>query len=123
MTEIAYCGLDCEKCVKFNGKFANKAKEILDAIEASGLDEWQEHVPRDEEFSYEDFKKGLIWFEKYMHCPGCHAGGGNPGCIIRKCCIKKEVENCSKCSEFPCDKIKKFKEETGIDVVKNFRVI
>ena len=118
--KIAYCGIDCSKCVKFKDVSAEKAKEIIKAIEESGLDEWQEHAPRDEEFSYEDFKKGLKWFEKYMRCPGCKAGGGMPDCLIKSCCKEKNVDNRSKCSEMPCDKISKFKEEIGIDVVKNF---
>ena len=81
--KIAYCGIDCSKCVKFKDVSAEKAKEIIKAIEESGLDEWQEHAPRDEEFSYEDFKKGLKWFEKYMRCPGCKAGGGMPDCCLK----------------------------------------
>ena len=121
MSEIAFCGIDCEKCVKFKGIFAEKAKEILKSIEESGLDHWQQHESREEEFNYNDFKKGLIWFEKHMQCPGCHAGGGNPDCIIRNCCKEKGVDNCNKCSEMPCDKVRKFKEEMGIDIEKNFK--
>lgn len=121
MSEIAFCGIDCEKCVKFKDRFAEKAKEIIKSIEESGLDEWQKHEPRDEEFNYGDFKKGLIWFEKYMRCVGCLDGGGNLDCIIKKCCKEKNLDACNKCSNFPCEKIKKFKEEMGIDVENNFK--
>lgn len=123
MKEIAFCGLDCEKCVKFKDIFAEKAKEILKSIKESGLDRWQKHEPREEEFNYEDFKKGLKWFEKHMRCPGCNAGGGNPDCLIKKCCKDKVIKNCSVCSDFPCDKLKKFKEENNIDVENNFKVL
>ena len=123
MRVVAYCGLDCEKCVKFKGVYADKARELLEAIEESGLDEWQEHEPREEEFNYNDFKKGLVWFEKHMRCVGCLAGGGNPDCVIKKCCKERGINNCSECLEFPCDKIQKFKEDTGIDVEKNFKEI
>ena len=71
--QIAYCGLDCENCVKFEGKFADMTKEILESIEESGLDGWQ-----------------------------------------------RNVESCSKCSKFPCEKVAKFKKEKGVDVVKSF---
>ncbi|MBU3905254.1 MAG: DUF3795 domain-containing protein [Nanoarchaeota archaeon] len=120
MIEIACCGIDCEKCVKFKDVSAEKVKEILKSIKESGLDEWQKQEPG-EEFSYNDFKKGLIWFEKYMRCNGCKEDGMS-NCIIKICCKEKGVVNCSKCSSFPCGKVKKFKEDMGIDVENNFKV-
>ncbi|MBU3897142.1 MAG: DUF3795 domain-containing protein [Nanoarchaeota archaeon] len=122
MSEIACCGIDCEKCVKFKDKFAEKTKEIIKSVEESNLDHWQEHEPREEEFNYQDFKKGLVWFEKHMRCVGCHDGGGCGDCIIKSCCKNKDIDNCSKCSSFPCDKVRKFKNDMGIDIEKNFKV-
>lgn len=122
MPEIACCGLNCSKCVSYKGAYAKKAKEILDAINESKMDEWQDKSPKDVKFSYDDFKKGLQWFSKSVTCPGCHAGGAVPGCIIRACCTGKGVENCNRCSKFPCETIKKFKGTMGIDVEKNFGV-
>jgi len=81
---ISYCGIPCAKCVKFKSTHAEKAKEITDAIRVSDLDKWQEHEPKEENFSYEDFKKGLRWFEKHMRCPGCKSGGGMPDCPIKR---------------------------------------
>lgn len=121
MSGISFCGLDCGKCIKFKDIYAEKMKEILNSIKESELDKWQEHEPREEEFNYMDFKRGLEWFEKHMRCHGCKAGGGNPDCMIRECCKGKGVENCGKCSEFVCEKVRKFKEEIGIDVEKNFK--
>jgi hypothetical protein len=117
--EIAYCGIKCHRCIKFEGKHAENARKMLASINESGLDKWQAHDPKDEDFSYPDVKKGLVWFEKSMRCAGCHAGGGNPGCAIRECGRAKGVENCGLCAEMPCEKVRKFRDEMGIDVAKN----
>jgi hypothetical protein len=118
--EISCCGLNCGKCVSYKGKYAKKAAEILNAIKESKMDEWHDKSPKEPKFSYEDFKKGLQWFSKSMICAGCHKSGAVPNCVIRICCIKKKIENCGKCPEFPCDTVKRFKENMGIDIVTNF---
>lgn len=121
MEEIACCGLNCGKCVSYRGKYAKKAKEILAAIKESKMDEWHNKKPKEVEFSYDDFKKGLQWFSKSASCRGCHECGAVPNCPIRTCCVKKGFDNCSKCPEFPCDTVRSFKEKMGIDIEKNFR--
>jgi hypothetical protein len=120
MDEISCCGLNCSKCVSYKGKYAKKAKEILGAIERSNMDGWHDKGKKEPEFSWQDFKKGLQWFSKTTKCAGCKECGAVPNCMIRVCCSEKKVENCSKCNKFPCDKVSKFKEAMGIDVVKNF---
>jgi hypothetical protein len=120
MDEISCCGLNCSKCVSYKGKYSKKAKEITQAIEKSHMDSWHDKSKKEPEFSWHDFKKGLQWFSKLPGCRGCRECGAVPNCIIRACCKEKKVENCSKCSEFPCDKVAKFKEAMSIDIVKNF---
>ena len=38
-------------------------------------------------------------------CPGCHAGGGNPACPIKKCAVEKEYLSCAECDSMPCNLI------------------
>jgi hypothetical protein len=43
-----------------------------------------------------------------IYCEGCMTGG-NPklidtGCPVRPCVIKKGLNNCSECDEYPCEK-------------------
>lgn len=120
--EIAFCGIDCGKCIKGKGESKKKAEDILEDIKESRLDDWQNHEPKPEQFNYNDLKKGLKWLAS-LDCNGCHSGGGNPDCIIRKCAQKKGLNNCGECPEMPCDIVRKFKEETEIDVEKNFNNI
>ena len=121
MDEISCCGLNCSKCVSYKGKYAKKAKEIIAAIEKSGMDHWHEKYDKDPKFSWTDFKNGLQWFSNTTKCEGCETCGAVPNCLIRTCCKEKKVENCKACKEFPCDKVRKFKEEQGIDVEKNLK--
>ena len=88
-------------------------------MEESSLDHWQENEPKEEPFDYSDLKKGLKWLAS-LDCAGCHAGDGNPGCIIRKCAEGKGIDNCGECPEMPCGIVKKARDEAGIDVEKNF---
>jgi len=37
-------------------------------------------------------------------CQGCREGGGDAGCIQRKCCLVKGLSGCWQCEEFPCGK-------------------
>jgi hypothetical protein len=121
MDEISCCGLNCSKCVSYKGKYAKKAEEILSAIESSHMDSWHDKGKKEPEFSWQDFKNGLLWFSRTTKCGGCQECGAVPNCLIRTCCSEKKVKNCSACKDFPCGKISKFKEQMGIDVVKNFK--
>ena len=36
-------------------------------------------------------------------CPGCRAGGGEPDCRQRVCCVEQGIDGCWQCDRFPCD--------------------
>jgi hypothetical protein len=38
-------------------------------------------------------------------CPGCRQGGGPSFCGIRKCALRRGVEICAFCKEYPCDRV------------------
>jgi hypothetical protein len=118
--EIAFCGIACGRCIKGRGEAKASARQILEDMQASELDRWQQHEPKQEQFDYDDLKKGLKWLTS-LDCDGCHAEGCNPGCVIRKCAKEMGVDNCGVCPKMPCDIVMEKKEKTGIDIEKNFR--
>lgn len=119
--EISCCGIPCGHCIRGDSSISEKLGYIMESIKKSRMDEWYKDLPGSKDIDFENFKKSLVWLEKSTHCLGCHAGGGSPVCLIRNCCKEKGVEHCGKCKEFPCDKTKKFKNETGIDVHTNLK--
>ena len=50
-------------------------------------------------------------YREKLNCPTCHKTNGNPfwgECKVAKCNISKKLNNCSECSEFPCQLLKVF---------------
>ncbi len=110
--KLAYCGIDCEKCIRYKGRGAEVAKKLLEIIKESGLDEWYEFAERPD-FDYKSFKTGLKWIAG-MNCPGCQEAG-NPECPVWQCASKRQVKTCKDCPEFPnCEPIRRLKEEWGM---------
>lgn len=92
---IAYCGLVCTTCPQYiatqNDDDVAREKAAKRIAEEFGL----------------DFKPEEI------NCDGCLSSGGRrigfcDTCEVRKCAITKSVENCSTCSEQPCEKLTRF---------------
>lgn len=58
---------------------------------------------------------GLCPMHLSGHCPGCGGGEGNQSCNIAKCSLQQEqIEYCSQCRDFPCEKYE------GIDEFDSF---
>ena len=50
-------------------------------------------------------------YREKLNCSPCQVSGGKPfwgTCELAKCSISKGIENCSQCSDFPCDLLNKF---------------
>ena len=94
---VAYCGLYCPKCYKM---------VVSDAAESLKLALEVTHIcgsANDPSAPFKDELNKLI----SLRCPKvCKAGGGNPSCVIRKCCMKKNIAGCWECDEFQaCDNL------------------
>ena len=93
---IAYCGLNCEKCDAYIATVNNDQ-----ALREKTAKFWSE------------LNKVSILPEQ-INCEGCRSDGVKTAfceniCPIRKCAVKKEVEVCSKCSDFKnCETIQTF---------------
>ena len=86
---IAYCGLYCGAC-SFKLAYDENDKEHIN------------HMP----VKYEKFRNIPLEF-----CPGCKLENKCGDCAIRNCAVSKNLNNCSQCNEFPCEKIKIFNND------------
>ncbi len=49
-----------------------------------------------------DFLTILKQLAEARKCPGCLAGGGNPGCPMKTCTGDKGYLTCAECDRLPC---------------------
>jgi hypothetical protein len=89
---IAYCGLSCQKCPAFIATLNDddKARRRAATMYAK--------------------KYGLKFKPEDINCEGCQSEGGKlisycSTCEIRKCGQNKGVDNCTCCSEQPCQNL------------------
>ncbi|MFA6383998.1 MAG: DUF3795 domain-containing protein [Candidatus Omnitrophota bacterium] len=86
---IAYCGLDCSKCIAYLATQANDQKQISEVAR-----KWSAQFMSDVK-------------PEHVICDGCKAGGrksiycGNL-CKVRKCCAGKRYGTCIECADFAC---------------------
>jgi hypothetical protein len=90
---IAYCGLDCSKCIGYLATQANDARQIADVA-----GKWSKQF-------HADIKP------EHVICDGCKADKRKSFhcanlCEIRKCCAGKKYETCVECGKFPCSDVK-----------------
>ncbi len=85
-----------------------------------------------------DYKKGIEFQQKLaqalsvqlkrpvpiteIQCPGCRQAREDKDawghkCLIRNCALDKELDSCSHCPDFPCDKLQKITELSENTVV------
>jgi len=90
-----YCGLNCSKCEAYLATQAND-------------DEKRAQIAREWSARYNaDIKAG------HINCGGCSSEGKkffycSDMCELRKCAVKKNIENCAKCGSYICDKLAEF---------------
>ena len=94
---IAFCGITCQKCGAF---LATRDNDDEKRAEVAQL--WSKEYKSD--LKPED-----------INCEGCLSEGENlfsylKICEIRKCAKEKDVVNCAHCSDYVCEKLKKFFE-------------
>ncbi|HOO73954.1 MAG TPA: DUF3795 domain-containing protein [Tepiditoga sp.] len=91
---IAYCGLNCSECDIFIATQNNDKEKIL-----SVLKKWQEGI-------------GLVYNDSDLNgCNGCKSDmvlSYCSKCDIKDCAVSKDVSMCSECSDYKCERIKKF---------------
>lgn len=93
---LARCGIYCGQCRAYTEEVADIAKQFKEWVEKDYS--WLKEI--DEGFSYENFIKGLEWFENST-CPGCR-NSTEIWCDVKKCdkIKRNEIDNCLICDEF-----------------------
>ena len=91
-TIVAICGLICDDCIAFIATQKNDDKLREKVVEA-----WSTEKER---LRLED-----------VDCDGCTGGKRLHSfcrvCDVRECGLRRNVENCAYCNEFPCEKLEK----------------
>jgi len=101
-TWLAACGLDCETCtIRLAPHDSNAAEGIIKWFRNMGWlkeDEGMDEV-----------------IERRMYCTGCRGSREthwSSDCWILICCVDdRNLNNCSECSNFPCDRLVAWSEE------------
>jgi hypothetical protein len=107
---IAYCGLYCGDCYRHNGKIADLARDLRKELRRYKFDVTAEALSEISFFAaYKNYPQcyEVLGEMVKLRCQRiCRDGGGPPGCKIRDCCRKKEIEGCWQCDEFEtCKKL------------------
>ncbi|AZR74847.1 hypothetical protein BBF96_06535 [Anoxybacter fermentans] len=107
---VGYCGLLCNECPVFIATINNDHEARVELAKKYSNEKCQ--------FEPED-----------IYCVGCHEIDVEnskmcSACKIRACGVKKEVENCGWCNEYPCDLISEYvpedsKERKRLDKIKS----
>lgn len=91
---IAYCGLDCSKCLAY---IATQADD--DRLRVDCASKWST-----------EYKSNIK--PESINCDGCKSDGRKFSichtCGIRKCASEKGVDNCSVCEDYACRNLKDF---------------
>ena len=115
---VAPCGDFCGGCGQYNGLIIETAKQMREFAELYGFEFRSEGA-----FDFKQFVKGLKWFIDDARYPRCRQGGGPAWCEVKKCCVEKGSPICFECEEFPCSKIKEYRDPDAMDRYKRFKEI
>jgi len=86
---IAYCGLYCGAC-SFRVAFEEKNRKHVTAMP----------------MKYDYLKNAPL-----EHCAGCRMDNRCGDCEIKDCAVERNLEYCSLCNDFPCDKLNRFNND------------
>jgi hypothetical protein len=92
---ISYCGLDCSVCPAYLA-----ARKDDPELRTNTAAQWSKIYQAD--IKPED-----------VFCQGCHSDGERifahcRVCLMRQCGKSRKLENCARCADYACDKLKAF---------------
>ena len=102
LEEVTCCGLYCGLCAS-RRRIPQQAATLRKTLRREGYDRGYFDIPGLQEI-FAPFWEGLNRLAD-TPCPGCRAGGGNPGCAIRACAQERGVTVCPLCADFPCQRL------------------
>jgi hypothetical protein len=89
MQNIGACGLNCEGCAAYKATQANDVEKLSELAVKWGGEKNK-------------------WTSKDMRCEGCTSSRisiGCNSCTVRICAQAKGAKICSRCGDYPCDKL------------------
>ncbi|OPY34584.1 MAG: hypothetical protein A4E32_00314 [Methanomassiliicoccales archaeon PtaU1.Bin124] len=117
--QVSYCGLKCEECKMGNGTVAEAAIDLSNYLKMYEVASWASAMPGGKDVDFKQLDENLAWVSKWIRCPGCLKGGGNPECPIRLCAKEKSHDSCGQCNDLnSCRKYDLFGEERGKQMKK-----
>ena len=126
ISSIAYCGLYCDNCFNRKGEIADMARDLRKKLREEKFDRVSQGLTK----YFKDFANyqqcyTVLGAMVRLRCNrGCRNGGGNPGCKVRICCQKKNIEGCWQCNGFEtCNKLDFLKPIHEDEHLKNLRKI
>jgi len=100
----SYCGL-CEECPLGLGDFQETVAKLREYVHRFRSNWWDHCFPKENGFSFVEFRKALEWFLARQECPGCQGGRGLADCPIRLCAQERQLDGCYLCDDLePCQK-------------------
>jgi hypothetical protein len=108
LEEVTFCGLYCGLCAG-RRRIPHQAATLRQTLSQEGYDSGYFDI-LGLEIVFATFWDGLNCLAD-RPCPGCRAGGGNPGCEIRACAQERGVLACPLCADYPC---------IQLDILKNY---
>ncbi len=86
---IAYCGLDCSKCIGYLATQSGDKDQITEVAK-----KWSKQFKADVKPEHVICDGCKSEKRKSFHCTNL--------CNIRKCCIERKYDSCIECNEFAC---------------------
>jgi hypothetical protein len=126
VSSIAFCGLDCDSCFNYKGEIADMARDLRKKLREEKFDRVSVGLSKyfKELTNYQQCYTVLGAMVRLRCKRGCRTGGGNPGCKVRTCCQRKNIEGCWECGEFEtCSKLDFLKPIHDDEHLKNLRKI
>ena len=125
---VAYCGLYCEDCIRYQDNIAESAQQLLDILDENEFEKYADVKKRDVS-SFENYQHCIDVIKDIvkLHCNRpCRVGDGCPtfDCQILRCCKEKEYEGCWQCEQVKeCDKFDFLKAMHGDYPSKNCLIV
>jgi len=101
LTYVTYCGLYCKLCANL-ARIPQQSSALHETLRKEGWEYFGQYCVS----GFKDFWTALTELSRSDEtCKGCRGGCGDPDCSIRKCAQEREMELCSSCTEYPCERI------------------
>ena len=113
---VTYCGLYCNLCAD-RGRIPRQAAALQETMAEEGWPHWGPSIS-----GFTQFWAFLEKLQTEGGCPGCRAGGGYPECDIRACARERNLDLCSQCAGFPCERIEALGERYPTLIADNRRM-